>query len=59
MCQWSTRAFNETIGGNSSYRRRTEGPLALLVPLSITAAISMAIGIYPDFFLRLAEVVHP
>ncbi|APG28238.1 cation:proton antiporter [Syntrophotalea acetylenivorans] len=36
-----------------------EAPLALVIPLSVTAAISMAIGIYPDFFLRLAEVVQP
>ncbi|MCF7686883.1 MAG: monovalent cation/H+ antiporter subunit D family protein [Cephaloticoccus sp.] len=34
-----------------------EAPLAMVVPLCITAAISVLIGIYPDFFMRLAQAV--
>jgi len=34
-----------------------EAPLAMVVPLCITAAISVVIGIYPDFFMRFAEAV--
>jgi len=34
-----------------------EAPLAMVVPLCITAAISVLIGIWPDFFMRLAQAV--
>lgn len=34
-----------------------EAPLTMLVPLLITAALSVAVGIYPDFFLNLIKGV--
>ena len=34
-----------------------EAPLTLLVPLCITASISLLIGLYPYFFLNLAQLV--
>lgn len=34
-----------------------EAPLAMVVPLCITAAISAAIGVFPDVFLTLAQEV--
>lgn len=32
---------------------------SMVVPLTITAAISVAIGLYPDFFMKFAEGVLP
>jgi multicomponent Na+:H+ antiporter subunit D len=34
-----------------------EAPLAMLVPLCLTAAISVLLGIFPEFGLRLAQLV--
>lgn len=34
-----------------------EAPLAMVVPLCLTAVISVLIGIWPDFFMRLAQAV--
>lgn len=34
-----------------------EAPLAMVIPLCITAVISVLIGIWPDFFMRLAQAV--
>jgi formate hydrogenlyase subunit 3/multisubunit Na+/H+ antiporter MnhD subunit len=31
----------------------------MVVPLVITAAISVAIGLFPDFFMRFAEAITP
>ncbi len=36
-----------------------EAPMAMVVPLSITALISVAIGLYPDFFMQFARAVLP
>lgn len=36
-----------------------EAPAAMVVPLSIAALISLAIGIYPDFFMSFAKAVLP
>jgi multicomponent Na+:H+ antiporter subunit D len=36
-----------------------EAPLTLVVPLTITALISLGIGFYPYFFLQFAEAVLP
>ena len=36
-----------------------EAPLAMLVPLCLTAAISVALGLYPDVFMRFAAAVLP
>jgi multicomponent Na+:H+ antiporter subunit D len=34
-----------------------EAPLAMVIPLSITAIISVVIGIYPDFFMQFIKAV--
>ena len=34
-----------------------EAPLAMVIPLCITAVISVAIGIYPNFFLQFVQAV--
>jgi multicomponent Na+:H+ antiporter subunit D len=34
-----------------------EAPLSMVIPLCITATISLAIGFYPDLFLNLAQAV--
>jgi multicomponent Na+:H+ antiporter subunit D len=36
-----------------------EAPLAMLVPLCLTAVISVIIGICPDFFMHFAQAVLP
>jgi len=36
-----------------------EAPLAMLIPLCLTAAISVALGFYPDVFMRFAQAVLP
>ncbi|MDO3378313.1 monovalent cation/H+ antiporter subunit D family protein [Geoalkalibacter halelectricus] len=36
-----------------------EAPLTLVVPLCLTATISLLIGLYPYFFLNLAQLVVP
>lgn len=36
-----------------------EAPLAMVVPLTITAIISVAIGIYPNLFMRFVQAVTP
>jgi multicomponent Na+:H+ antiporter subunit D len=34
-----------------------EAPLAMVIPLCLTAAISVLLGLYPDFFLQFAQAV--
>lgn len=36
-----------------------EAPLAMVIPLCVTAALSVLVGIFPDFFLRFAGAVLP
>lgn len=36
-----------------------EAPLAVLVPLLISAALSVAVGFYPDFFMNIIKGVLP
>ena len=36
-----------------------EAPLTMLVPLCLTAVLSVVIGIFPDFFMHLAQAVLP
>ncbi len=45
-----------TADGHHAY---TEAHPAMVVPLSLTAVISVAIGIYPDFFLQFAHAMLP
>ena len=39
--------------------RSGEAPLAMLIPLCLTAAISVAIGLFPDLFMNFAQAVLP
>jgi multicomponent Na+:H+ antiporter subunit D len=34
-----------------------EAPLAMVIPLSLTAAISLVLGLYPDFFMNFAKAL--
>jgi multicomponent Na+:H+ antiporter subunit D len=36
-----------------------EAPLAMVIPLCVTAVASVALGFYPDFFMRFAHAVLP
>ncbi|MDD3180808.1 MAG: monovalent cation/H+ antiporter subunit D family protein [Opitutaceae bacterium] len=36
-----------------------EAPLAMVIPLCITSAISVLIGFFPDFFMQFAQAVLP
>jgi multicomponent Na+:H+ antiporter subunit D len=36
-----------------------EAPISMVIPLTITAAISLLIGCYPNFFMNLAQAVLP
>jgi multicomponent Na+:H+ antiporter subunit D len=51
------KAFFGKPSEADAHHHHGEAPLAMVVPLCITAAISVVIGIYPDFFMRFAEAV--
>jgi multicomponent Na+:H+ antiporter subunit D len=36
-----------------------EAPWTMVVPLSVTAGISVVLGFYPDFFLGLVRIILP
>jgi multicomponent Na+:H+ antiporter subunit D len=44
-------------GGDACATPHGEAPLAMVIPLCLTAAISVLIGFYPDFFMRFAQAV--
>jgi multicomponent Na+:H+ antiporter subunit D len=37
----------------------SEAPMAMVIPLSITAVISVAIGLYPNFFMHFLQTLFP
>ena len=45
--------------GHAPAVRTGEAPLAMLIPLCLTAAISVVLGIYPDLFMQFASAVLP
>ena len=51
------KAYFESPVGNHHIEHVEEAPNFVLVPLVITAMITVGIGVYPDFFLSLAEKV--
>lgn len=51
------KAYFESPVGNHHIEHVEEAPKFVLVPLVITAIITVGIGVYPDFFLSLAEKV--
>jgi multicomponent Na+:H+ antiporter subunit D len=50
--------FGQSPGGDHQPGRR-EAPLLMLIPLLITASITVAIGIFPDFFMTFARAILP
>ena len=40
-----------------AHHHHKEAPLAMVIPLCLTAAVSVVLGFYPDFFMRFAEAV--
>ncbi|MCX6884241.1 MAG: monovalent cation/H+ antiporter subunit D family protein [Verrucomicrobia bacterium] len=36
-----------------------EAPPAMVIPLTVTAVISVLIGIYPNFFMRFVQAIYP
>ncbi|HTZ21513.1 MAG TPA: monovalent cation/H+ antiporter subunit D family protein [Opitutaceae bacterium] len=45
--------------GHAPAVRTGEAPLAMLIPLCLTAVISVALGLYPDLFMQFASAVLP
>ena len=50
-------AFFGTPAPGDDRSRFAEAPLALVIPLSFTALLSVAIGFHPDFFMDLARIL--
>ena len=42
-----------------AHHKFTEAHPAMVVPLSITAVISVVLGLYPDFFMNFAKALFP
>jgi multicomponent Na+:H+ antiporter subunit D len=42
-----------------AHHKFAEAHPAMVVPLCITAAISVALGLYPDFFMNFAKALFP
>jgi multicomponent Na+:H+ antiporter subunit D len=40
-----------------AHHHHKEAPLAMVIPLCLTAAISAVLGMYPDFFMQFAQAV--
>lgn len=51
--------FGCAAPGQASGQSSAEAPWTMVAPLCLTALISAAIGIYPDFFMRLVQVILP
>ena len=50
------RAFFKNDDSNSEPKKLIENPF-LVIPLTLTAIVSVLLGLYPDFIVRLAEMV--
>jgi len=46
-------------GHRHDHQHQGEAPLAMVIPLSITAVISVFLGMYPDFFMNFAKSLVP
>ncbi|MDO8539217.1 MAG: monovalent cation/H+ antiporter subunit D family protein [Opitutaceae bacterium] len=56
------KAPPENGGGHGqavAHVKHGEAPLAMVIPLCVTAAASVALGFYPDFFMQFAHAVLP
>ncbi|MBI4624187.1 MAG: monovalent cation/H+ antiporter subunit D family protein [Verrucomicrobia bacterium] len=49
--------FFGEISAEDAHHHHKEAPLAMVAPLCLTAAISVLIGLYPDFFMSFAQAV--
>ena len=58
-CRWFTRPSSARRPAGMPASHYHEAPLAMLVPLCLTAAISVVIGVFPDFFMHFAQAVLP
>ncbi|MCC7263219.1 MAG: monovalent cation/H+ antiporter subunit D family protein [Candidatus Latescibacteria bacterium] len=52
-------AFFGKVPAGEEGHHHGEAPLAMLIPLTLTALISVIIGFYPDFFMDFAKGVLP
>ena len=43
--------------GHGEHHHQGEAPLSMLIPLCITALLSVAVGVFPDFFMQFARAV--
>ncbi|GFK92559.1 Na(+)/H(+) antiporter subunit A [Fundidesulfovibrio magnetotacticus] len=50
------RAFFKPAPEGSEHHHHGEAPLTMVIPLSATALISLYLGVFPDTFLRFAQV---
>jgi len=50
--------FGIPSAADANHRYR-EAPAAMVIPLSLTAVLSVVIGIYPDFFMNFARQLFP
>jgi multicomponent Na+:H+ antiporter subunit D len=50
--------FGKAAPTDAQHRYR-EAPLTMVIPLSLTAFISVLIGVYPDFFMNFAKQLFP
>jgi multicomponent Na+:H+ antiporter subunit D len=53
------RAFFAKAAGNPHPPAFKEAHPAMVIPLSITAIISVVVGVYPEFFMRFAQAILP
>lgn len=51
------KAFFGKLSAEDEHHHYGEAPLAMLIPLCITALISVALGFYPNLFLDLAKSI--
>jgi multicomponent Na+:H+ antiporter subunit D len=51
------QGFFGEVSAEDAHHHHKEAPLAMVIPLCLTAAISVVIGLYPDFFMSFAEAV--
>jgi multicomponent Na+:H+ antiporter subunit D len=52
-------AFFGKPSAEDAGRTFREAPPSLVIPLSLTAVISVVIGVYPEFFMQFARAVLP
>ena len=50
------KAFFKKENSNSENKNLKENPF-LVIPLSLTAIVSVLLGLYPDFIVNIAEMV--